>query len=124
MNRPRVTATYELPAETFRAHGGRQWTPPDVLVTVGFDLHEHEGALKALERAVADVRAQIEETSNEGEPDLSTRSAESFAYSRERCARCDHRRKDHEDDTGVCTRYDDPDCSCPGFESTEGETDD
>ena len=62
MNRPRVTATYELPAETFRAHGGRRWTSPDVLVTVGFDLHEHEGALKALERAVADVRAQLEET--------------------------------------------------------------
>ena len=62
MNRPRVTANYELPAETLRTHGGRQWTSPDVLVTVSFDLHEHEAALKALERAVADVRAQIEET--------------------------------------------------------------
>ena len=62
MNRPRVTATYELPANTIRTYDGRQWTPPDVLVTVGFDLHDHEGALKALERAVADVRAQIEET--------------------------------------------------------------
>lgn len=62
MSRPRVTATYEEPAETLRTHGGRQWTSPDVLVTVSFDLHEHEGALKAFERAVADVRAQIEET--------------------------------------------------------------
>ena len=61
MNRPRVTATYESPAETLCTYGGRQWTSPDVLVTVSFDLHDHEAALKALERAVADVRAQIEE---------------------------------------------------------------
>ena len=62
VKRPRVTATYEMPAETFRTHGGHRWTPPDVIVTVGFDLHDHEAALKALERAVANVRAQIEET--------------------------------------------------------------
>ena len=62
VKRPRVTATYESLAEKLRTHDGRQWTSPDVLITVGFDLHEHEAALGALERAVADVRAQIEET--------------------------------------------------------------
>ena len=68
MNRPRVTATYESPAETLQSHGGRQWTPPDVLVSVSFDLHDHEAALKVLERAVADVRAQIEETKETAQP--------------------------------------------------------
>lgn len=44
---------------------------------------------------------------------------EAFAHSRARCARCDHRRKDHDGAFGVCARYDDPGCSCTGFEDPE-----
>ena len=35
---------------------------PRVELHVAFDLHDHHAALSALEAAVADVRAQIEET--------------------------------------------------------------
>ena len=62
MNRPRVTAQHEIEPLLRRTQSGARLITPGVEVSVCFDLHDHEGALKALERAVADVRAQIEET--------------------------------------------------------------
>ena len=63
MNRPRVTAQHEVePIDQRALCSPHVYTTPGVEVSVSFDLHDHEAALKALERAVADVRAQIEET--------------------------------------------------------------
>ncbi|QFQ29724.2 hypothetical protein EEW87_004320 [Janibacter melonis] len=61
--RPRVTATYCLDAYSLeRAGVGTVRTSPGVSIDLSFDLHDHEAAQKALDCAVADVRAQIEET--------------------------------------------------------------
>ena len=63
MNRPRVTAQHEVePIDQRALCSPHVYTTPGVEVSVSFDLHDHEAALKVLERAVADVRAQIEET--------------------------------------------------------------
>ena len=63
MSRPRVTAQHSVePIDKVAWSGPFAHTTPGVEVSVSFDLHDHEAALKALERAVADVRAQIEET--------------------------------------------------------------
>lgn len=62
-DRPIVTATYEQGREVAKVWSGRTVrTQPGVIVEVTFPLHDHEAALEALDRAVADVRAQIEET--------------------------------------------------------------
>lgn len=63
MSRPRVTAhrTIDAISEETMCSPARYATP-SVEVSVCFDLHDHEAALTALETAVADVRAQIEET--------------------------------------------------------------
>lgn len=63
--RPRVEARYEEPSNTGSHIFGPTYTTPGVLVEVTFDLHDHDAALAALDRAVADVRAQIEETRQE-----------------------------------------------------------
>ena len=63
MTRPRVTAQHTVePIDQRVLCSPHAYTTPGVEVSVSFDLHDHEAALKALERAVADVRAQIEET--------------------------------------------------------------
>lgn len=64
MNRPTVTATYERDLEVMEAMCGHPYVlvHPGVIVEVTFPLHDHEAALDALDRAVADVRSQIEET--------------------------------------------------------------
>ena len=68
MNRPRVTAQHEIdPIDQRALCSPHAYTTPGIEVSVSFDLHDHKAALKALERAVADVRAQIEET-KEGSP--------------------------------------------------------
>ncbi|MGG5257474.1 hypothetical protein [Phycicoccus avicenniae] len=60
--RPRVTAHHHREALTLDKLCGIGETTPSVDLVVEFDLHDHTGALIALEAAVADVRAQIEET--------------------------------------------------------------
>ena len=61
-NRPTVTASFEQPHEHLSTFNGvRVRDQPGITIEVCFTLHEHEAALAALERAVADVRAQIEE---------------------------------------------------------------
>ena len=61
--KPRVTASHTIEAIAEGQLCQRfVHTTPNVHVSVGFDLHDHEAALAALERAVANVRAQIEET--------------------------------------------------------------
>lgn len=62
-NRPTVTASFEQPHEHLSTFNGiRLRDQPGITIEVSFTLHEHEAALADLERAVADVRAQIEET--------------------------------------------------------------
>lgn len=61
--KPRVTASHAIDGITMRTQCQQfGYTTPDVHVSVGFDLHDHQAALSALESAVANVRAQIEET--------------------------------------------------------------
>lgn len=63
MSKPIVTATYDRDLELMKDLGGRTvLLRTGVTVEVAFPLHDHEAALEALDRAVADVRAQIEET--------------------------------------------------------------
>ena len=63
MSKPIVTATYEQGLTYKKVWDGRTAiVQPGVTVEVTFPLHDHEAALEALDRAVADVRAQIEET--------------------------------------------------------------
>ena len=63
MSRPRVTAHYDIESTSERRLLERDWrTSPSVSVEVSFDLHDHEAALAALDRAVDSVKAQIEET--------------------------------------------------------------
>jgi len=62
-SRPRVTASHVRDGVAITS----LFTPgvartPRVELHVAFDLHDHHAALSALEAAVADVRAQIEET--------------------------------------------------------------
>lgn len=63
-DKPIVTASYDQDMIHDRpltdVHA--TWSTPGVHVSVEFQLHDHHAALHALERAVADVRAQIEET--------------------------------------------------------------
>ena len=63
MTRPRVSARHEIAPvsdqRTFEIHAA---VSPYVIVDVQFDLHDHDAALAELERAVAIVKAQIEET--------------------------------------------------------------
>ncbi|WP_152185117.1 hypothetical protein [Segeticoccus rhizosphaerae] len=59
---PTVTARYDEPRiEDSQLCGPRRATP-GVTVELSFDLHDHAAALAALDRAAANVRAQIEET--------------------------------------------------------------
>lgn len=61
--KPRVTASHAIDGITMRRQCQQfGYTTPDVHVAVGFDLHDHDRALDALESAVANVRGQIEET--------------------------------------------------------------
>lgn len=60
--RPRVTARHETPSYEDGPLCGPMSATPDVLIEVGFDLHDHEAALSLLARAVDDIRSQIEET--------------------------------------------------------------
>ena len=63
MNRPIVTATHERDLDVMGdVRGSDILVQPGVIVEVTFTLHDHEAALAALDRAVADVRSQIEET--------------------------------------------------------------
>ena len=62
MTRPRVTATATREAITTTQLCGPSSTGPGVEVSVSFDLHDHDAALAALDSAVREVRAQIEET--------------------------------------------------------------
>ena len=63
MSRPRVTAHYDIESTSERRILERDWnTSPSVSVEVSFNLHNHAAALALLDRAVAAVRAQIEET--------------------------------------------------------------
>ena len=63
MSKPRVTATHEIDALDMTATcSPYHETTPAVVVRVEFDLHDHQAALVALDRAVNDVRNQIEET--------------------------------------------------------------
>ena len=65
MNRPRVTAQHEIEPIERRTWSGDFHTTPGVEVSVSFDLHDHDAALAALDSAVREVRAQIEETKGE-----------------------------------------------------------
>ena len=68
MNRPRVTAQHEIePIDRVAWSGPGTHTTPGVEVSVSFDLHDHDAALAALDSAVREVRAQIEETKGEGQ---------------------------------------------------------
>lgn len=61
--KPTVHVTYEQEAmdvSTFAASS--RWRQPGIRLDLTFRLHDHEGALQLLDAAVADVRAQIEET--------------------------------------------------------------
>ena len=62
MSKPRVTASHETEALTTRAMCGPTRTTPGVVVEVSFDLHDHHTAIALLDRAVQEVKAQIEET--------------------------------------------------------------
>ena len=62
MTRPRVTAQHTVESIENRTWAGDFRTTPEVEVSVSFDLHDHEAALAALDAAVREVRAQIEET--------------------------------------------------------------
>lgn len=62
MNRPRVTAQYHIESIERRTWSGACSIAPEVEVSVVFDLHDHKFALDLLDAAVAEVRAQIEET--------------------------------------------------------------
>jgi len=59
-NRPIVTATYERGLESMGVGGSTIHVQPGVTVEVTFPLHDHEAALAALDRAVADVWSQID----------------------------------------------------------------
>lgn len=62
MNRPIITATHEQDLDVMDdVRGGSILVQPSVTVEVTFPLHDHEAALAALDRAVADVRSQIED---------------------------------------------------------------
>ncbi len=61
--KPTVHVTYEQEAvdvSTFAEVD--QWRQAGIQLDLTFRLHDHEGALRLLDAAVADVRAQIEET--------------------------------------------------------------
>lgn len=61
-SRPTVTAESVHQSITRRSFDGAEIKTPGVIIQVEFQLHDHEMALIVLERAVADIRAQIEET--------------------------------------------------------------
>lgn len=60
---PRVTAGYIIESVDMRDLSGASEETPRIEVRVEFDLHDHEVALRELDRAVASVRSQIQETS-------------------------------------------------------------
>jgi len=63
VSKPRVSAVAHIePIGTRVLCEPHPHVTPEVTVDVSFDLHDHGAALAALDRAVADVRAQIEET--------------------------------------------------------------
>ena len=63
MSKPIVTATYEQRRmEDVTLTGEIIHRQPGIDIELTFRLGDHERALALLERAVADVRAQIEET--------------------------------------------------------------
>lgn len=63
MSKPIVTATYEQRrVEDVTLTGEIIHHQPGIDLELTFRLGDHERALALLERAVADVRAQIEET--------------------------------------------------------------
>lgn len=57
-----VTAEYHVDHVDLDTYQGRTVSHPGVSLTVSFRLHSHEAALELLERAAADVRAQIKDT--------------------------------------------------------------
>ena len=64
--RPIITATYQQDMQELTLGA---WTDakvvqvtPGIDIEVTFELHDHNSALALLDRAVADIRAQIEET--------------------------------------------------------------
>ncbi len=68
-DKPRVTAQHHIEAHTDqRICDEFGTTTPDVLVSVSFDLHDHEAALSALTTAVVNVRSQIEQTMPDPKP--------------------------------------------------------
>ena len=68
MNRPRVTAQHRVePIDQRALCSPHAYTTPGVEVSVSFDLHDHDAALAALDSAVREVRAQIEETKGESQ---------------------------------------------------------
>ena len=63
MTRPRVSASRVIePVSESKLCSPDVHASPYVIVDVQFDLHDHEAALAALDRAVDSVKAQIEET--------------------------------------------------------------
>lgn len=63
MSKPIVTATYEQRRmEDVTLTGEIIHSQPGIDIELEFRLSDHERALALLERAAADVRAQIEET--------------------------------------------------------------
>ena len=63
MSKPIVTATYEQRRMERANYAGEIiHHQPGIDIELEFRLGDHERALALLERAVADVRAQIEET--------------------------------------------------------------
>lgn len=68
MNRSRVTAQHRVePIDQRVLCSPHAYTTPGVEVSVSFDLHDHEAALKLLDAAVREVKAQIEETKEGGQ---------------------------------------------------------
>lgn len=62
MSKPRVTAQHESQTAPLKRMSGNEYQSPGVTVRVEFTLGDHDDALRQLEDAVADVRAQIEAT--------------------------------------------------------------
>lgn len=60
MSKPRVTAHHERHPAPVKRLCGNEYQSPGVTVTVEFTLGDHDHALRRLEDAIADVRAQIE----------------------------------------------------------------
>lgn len=60
--RPRVHAAHETDGIEYRRADGYTYSSPAITLEVTFDLHDHDAALNLLDNAVANVKAQIEDT--------------------------------------------------------------